>query len=39
LVKQGVDIAETTPAQADDMVRAEWQRWGDITKAAAISAD
>lgn len=39
LEKQGVDPKETTPAEADAMVKAEWQRWGDIVDSAHISAD
>jgi tripartite-type tricarboxylate transporter receptor subunit TctC len=39
LEKQGVDPADTTPEQADAMVRDEFKRWGDIAEAAHITAD
>jgi tripartite-type tricarboxylate transporter receptor subunit TctC len=39
LQKQGIDPADTTPAEADDMVRSEWQRWGKITTAARITVE
>jgi tripartite-type tricarboxylate transporter receptor subunit TctC len=39
LQKQGIDPADTTPDEADKMVRSEWQRWGKITAAAHISVD
>jgi tripartite-type tricarboxylate transporter receptor subunit TctC len=38
LLKQGVTPARTTPAEADKMAQSEWQHWGNIIKAAAISA-
>ncbi len=39
LLKQGVQPASSTPEAAQAMVEAEWRRWGDVAKAAAISAD
>ncbi len=39
LVKQGVRPARSTPEAAQAMVEAEWKRWGDVAKAAAVSAD
>lgn len=38
LLKQGVTPAPTTPQQADQMAHEEWRHWGDIIKAAGISA-
>ena len=39
LLMQGVQPASSTPDAAQAMVAAEWKRWGDVAKAAAISAD
>jgi tripartite-type tricarboxylate transporter receptor subunit TctC len=39
LLKQGVQPATSTPADAQAMVAAEWQRWGAIAQKAGISAD
>lgn len=39
LTNQGLDPANTTPAEADKMLQAEWQRWGKIAKDAAITVD
>lgn len=39
LLKQGVKPATSTPESAQSMVETEWKRWGDVAKAASISAD
>lgn len=39
LIKQGLEPADTTPAEADKMLQTEWQRWGKIAKDAAITVD
>ena len=39
LLKVGVDPANTSPAEAEKMLVAEWQRWGRIARDAAVQAD
>jgi tripartite-type tricarboxylate transporter receptor subunit TctC len=39
LLKAGVQPAASTPEEAQAMVRAEWQRWGEVARAAGIRAD
>ncbi|HEX4325690.1 MAG TPA: tripartite tricarboxylate transporter substrate binding protein [Burkholderiales bacterium] len=39
LLKQGLEPANTSAAEADRMLQAEWQRWGKIAKDAAITVD
>jgi len=39
LLKAGVQPAVSTPEEAQSMVRAEWQRWGEVARAAGIRAD
>ena len=39
LLKAGVDPANTSPAEAEKMLVAEWQRWGKIARDAAVQAD
>jgi tripartite-type tricarboxylate transporter receptor subunit TctC len=39
LLKAGVQPATSTPEEAQDMVRAEYQRWGSVAKTAGITAD
>ncbi len=39
LLKVGVDPANTTPAEAEKMLVAEWQRWGKVARDAAVQAD
>jgi tripartite-type tricarboxylate transporter receptor subunit TctC len=39
LVKVGVQPATSTPEEAQNMVTAEWQRWGSVAKKAGITAD
>lgn len=39
LQKQGIVPANTTPAEAQDMLQAEWQRWGKVARDAAVTAD
>lgn len=39
LIKAGVEPASTSPAEADRMLQAEWQRWGKIARDAGIKAD
>lgn len=39
LLKAGVQPATSTPEEAQKMVRAEWQRWGDVARTAGITAD
>lgn len=39
LLKAGVQPATSTPEEAQTMVRAEFQRWGQVARSAGISAD
>jgi tripartite-type tricarboxylate transporter receptor subunit TctC len=39
LLKAGVDPASTSPAEAEKMLVAEWQRWGKVARDAAVQAD
>jgi len=39
LLKQGLEPANTTAAEADKMLQAEWQRWGKIARDASITVD
>ncbi len=39
LLKAGVDPASTTPPEAEKMLAAEWQRWGQVARAAGVQAD
>ncbi len=39
LLKAGVQPATSTPEEAQDMVRAEFRRWGSVAKTAGITAD
>ena len=39
LLKAGVQPAASTPAEAQEMVRAEYQRWGSVARTAGISSD
>lgn len=39
LLKQGLEPANTTTAEADKMLQSEWQRWGKIAKDASITVD
>lgn len=39
LVKVGVQPASSTPEEAQNMVRAEWQRWGGVARNAGITAN
>jgi tripartite-type tricarboxylate transporter receptor subunit TctC len=39
LLKAGVQPATSTPEEAQNMVRAEWQRWGQVARTAGITAD
>jgi tripartite-type tricarboxylate transporter receptor subunit TctC len=39
LQKQGIEAAATTPAEAERMLLAEWQRWGKVAREAQVSAD
>jgi tripartite-type tricarboxylate transporter receptor subunit TctC len=36
LLKAGVQPAASTPEETQAMVRAEWQRWGDVARKAGI---
>ncbi|HMN78479.1 MAG TPA: tripartite tricarboxylate transporter substrate binding protein [Burkholderiaceae bacterium] len=38
LLKQGVEPLTMSSAQTRDMVRAEWQRWGQVAQAAGVRA-
>ncbi len=39
LARLGIDAADTSPAEAEKMLREEWQRWGKIANAAHVAAD
>ena len=39
LLKAGVDPANTSSAEAEKMLLAEWQRWGKVARDAAVQAD
>jgi tripartite-type tricarboxylate transporter receptor subunit TctC len=39
LLKAGVQPATSSPEEAQNMVRAEWQRWGNVARTAGIRAD
>jgi tripartite-type tricarboxylate transporter receptor subunit TctC len=39
LAKRGVMAVTSTPQQAQEMVRAEWQRWGQVVSGAGIKAE
>lgn len=39
LLKAGVQPATSTPEEAQAMVRAEWQRWGEVARKAGINPD
>jgi len=39
LIAQGLDPANTTPAEAMQWIRAEYERWGGIAQAAHITAN
>ena len=39
LLKAGVDPASTMPQEAEKMLAAEWQRWGQVARAAGVQAD
>ena len=39
LLKAGVQPATSTPAEAQEMVRAEHQRWGGVARTAGITGD
>jgi tripartite-type tricarboxylate transporter receptor subunit TctC len=39
LAKWGVMAVTSTPQQAQEMVRAEWQRWGQVVSGAGIKAE
>jgi tripartite-type tricarboxylate transporter receptor subunit TctC len=39
LVKLGLEPANATLAEAASMLQSEWQRWGGIVKAAAVTAE
>jgi tripartite-type tricarboxylate transporter receptor subunit TctC len=39
LLKAGVQPATSTPEEAQNMVKAEWQRWGNVARTAGITGD
>ncbi len=39
LLKVGIDPANTSPADAEKMLLAEWQRWGKAARDAAVTAE
>ena len=39
LLKAGVQPAASTPEETQAMVRAEWQRWGDVARKAGIQPE
>ena len=39
LLKVGIDPATTSPANAEKMLLAEWQRWGKAARDAAVMAE
>jgi tripartite-type tricarboxylate transporter receptor subunit TctC len=39
LLKAGVQPATSTPEEAQNMVKAEWQRWGHVARTAGITGD
>ena len=39
LLKAGIDPASTSPAEAEKMLVAEWQRWGRVAREAGVQAD
>jgi tripartite-type tricarboxylate transporter receptor subunit TctC len=39
LAKAGVQPATSTPEEAQNMVRAEFQRWGNVARTAGITGD
>ena len=39
LLKAGIDPANTSPADAEKMLLAEWQRWGKAARDAAVTAE
>jgi tripartite-type tricarboxylate transporter receptor subunit TctC len=39
LAQRGVQPAGGTSGQAQEMVRSEWERWGQVVESAGISAD
>jgi tripartite-type tricarboxylate transporter receptor subunit TctC len=39
LTRQGVRPAQSTPAEAQAMVEAEWKRWGDVVQKAGVTAE
>lgn len=39
LLKAGVQPANTSPEEAQALVRAEWQRWGEVARKAGISPE
>ncbi|MGE0801401.1 MAG: Bug family tripartite tricarboxylate transporter substrate binding protein [Lautropia sp.] len=39
LDKQGVRAVQSTPAEAGAMAASEWQRWGEVARAARVTAE
>jgi tripartite-type tricarboxylate transporter receptor subunit TctC len=39
LLKAGVQPAAASPEEAQAMVKAEWQRWGDVARKAGLQPE